>query len=202
MTSPLPRDASARMARTDMRSDDDTMPAPDFHGCGDIGKGHSVAELMKSVLRSMSQAVDRRLAAHGLTNAQWIPLLPLAEGRCSSIVELARFCGSDAGAMTRTIDRLEAKGLLQRLRSSKDRRMIRLELTDAGRVVAALVPGVVSDVLNRHLAGFTMHEWECLQDLLRRMQANGRGPAAGRAPASRDEPARRSQGAGGSPVDG
>ena len=75
--------------------------------------------------------------------------------------------------MTRAIDRLEAKGLLRRDRSQLDRRVVDLRLTDAGRDAAQLVPPVLAEVLNAHLAGFSPAEWRQLIDLLQRMLANG-----------------------------
>ena len=52
----------------------------------------------------------------------------------------------DAGAMTRLIDRLAAKGLVERLRSSIDRRVVTLTLTPAGEAVAAHIPQVLAEV--------------------------------------------------------
>ena len=75
--------------------------------------------------------------------------------------------------MTRAIDRLEGKGLLRRERSQQDRRVVQLVLTDAGRAAAELVPPVLADVLNAHLAGFTDAEWQQLIALLTRVVANG-----------------------------
>jgi DNA-binding MarR family transcriptional regulator len=59
------------------------------------------------------------------------------------------------------------------VRSSEDRRVVNLELTDAGREVAAVVPAVLSEVLNLHLAGFTLQEWRQLLGMLQRMRENG-----------------------------
>jgi DNA-binding MarR family transcriptional regulator len=75
--------------------------------------------------------------------------------------------------MTRAMDRLEAKGLVRRERSVEDRRVVLLALTPEGRKVARRVPAVLSDVLNGHLDGFSVAEWEQLQALLRRMVVNG-----------------------------
>ena len=41
-----------------------------------------------------------------------------------------------AGATTRLLDRIEAKGLCRRVRSQEDRRVVNIELTDAGRDIA------------------------------------------------------------------
>ena len=74
--------------------------------------------------------------------------------------------------MTRMLDRLEAKGLCQRVRSSDDRRVVNLEITDAGREAAKVIPEVLSRVQNAYLAGFSVEEWETLKSYLRRMLDN------------------------------
>ena len=133
----------------------------------------SVGYAMKQVIASIMSQVDKRLVEHDLTHAQWVPLFKLAHGECATVAELARTLQSDPGAMTRALDRLEAKGLVARVRSSEDRRVVNLELTEAGREVAAVVPAVLAEVLNLHLAGFSKDEWRALLSMLKRMRANG-----------------------------
>lgn len=133
----------------------------------------SVGLLMKRVMQSLMLQIDRRLLAHDLTHAQWLPLYHLAKGGCDTMAALARDQSLDPGAVTRALDRLEAKGLLRRVRSLQDRRVIKLELTDAGREVSRHVPAVLAEVLNAHLAGFSEAEWQLLLGLLQRMVANG-----------------------------
>ena len=157
-------------------------PAPVvFYSADSLRPDTSVGMLMKRVMQSVMLQVDRRLAAHDLTHAQWLPLYKLARGECATMAALARDQVLDPGAMTRALDRLEAKGLLRRERSLQDRRVVQLVLTDAGREVSQHVPAVLSEVLNAHLAGFEHSEWEQLIGLLQRMVANGdtlRDPAA------------------------
>jgi DNA-binding MarR family transcriptional regulator len=98
--------------------------------------------------------------------------------RASTVAELARETQSDPGAMTRLLDRLEAKGFCRRQRSTDDRRVVRIELTPEGEVAAHEVPIVLAQVLNEHLAGFSKPEWAQLKDMLRRMVANGEAAAA------------------------
>jgi len=78
----------------------------------------------------------------------------------------------DAGAMTRLLDRLEAKGLVRRVRSPDDRRVVNLELTPEGREAAKTIPEVLSTLQNQCLAGFTEDEWQTLKGLLRRVLVN------------------------------
>lgn len=129
----------------------------------------SVGYLMGRTMTMVKEAVDRELEPTGLTHAQWVPLLKVYMGEASTVAELARECDVDVGAMTRTLDRLEMKGLLQRVRSSEDRRVVNIELTEEGRATAKQIPTVLCRVQNAHLAGFTHEEWQLLKSLLRRV---------------------------------
>ncbi|MET0335723.1 MAG: MarR family transcriptional regulator, partial [Rhizobacter sp.] len=79
---------------------------------------------------------------------------------------------TDPGATTRMLDRLEAKGLCKRVRSTEDRRVVNLELTPDGDAAADMVPPALAEVMNSHLAGFSKTEWQALLGYLRRMLAN------------------------------
>jgi DNA-binding MarR family transcriptional regulator len=151
-----------------------------FYGAGDYVPEDSVGYLMRRVLTMVAHEVERQLEASDLTNAQWVPLLKLFMGRASTVAELARECQLDAGAMTRLLDRLEAKGLCRRVRSLADRRVVNIELTAEGRLAAAGIPEVLSRVQNAHLAGFTVEEFETLKGLLRRILENGLAQSATR----------------------
>ncbi|MBN8511320.1 MAG: MarR family transcriptional regulator, partial [Burkholderiales bacterium] len=89
-------------------------PAPRFYAARSYVAGDSVGYLLNRVVVSMRREIEQRMAAHGLTAAQWYPLWRLKIGRPGSARELARDLGIDAGAMTRLIDRLVAKGLVER----------------------------------------------------------------------------------------
>lgn len=132
----------------------------------------SVGYLMRRTVAVMALEIERRMEPYGLTNAQWMPLFKLHMGHASTVAELARSCEMDAGAMTRLLDRLEAKGLVRRTRSPQDRRVVNLELTADGREAAKTVPEVLSTLQNQCLAGFTEDEWQTLKGLLRRVLAN------------------------------
>ena len=149
-------------------------PAPAaFYQADDYHSQASVAYLMRRVIGSIRLAADRRFESLGLTDAQWVPLLNLHLGRGGTVAELARECTSDAGAMTRLLDRLEAKGLVKRVRSTADRRVVNLELTEDGVQAAKRIPAVLCEVQNEHLAGFAKSEWQALKTYLGRMLDNG-----------------------------
>jgi len=151
----------------------DPLSPVDFYSPDSLRSDNSLGRLLKQVVQSLRQQVDRHLVVHDLTHAQWLPLYRIAQGDCDTMAALARDQALDPGAMTRALDRLEAKGLVRRVRSLQDRRVVKLELTDAGRAASQHVPPVLSAVFNAHLAGFTEAEWLQLLSLLARMAANG-----------------------------
>jgi DNA-binding MarR family transcriptional regulator len=70
----------------------------------------------------------------------------------------------DSGALTRIIDQLAERGLLERVRRDRDRRKVELQLTPAGReTIESIIPLVV-DKLNEVLTDFSKAE---VQELLR-----------------------------------
>lgn len=145
---------------------------PDFYKAENYFADESVGYLMRMIVSTLGQEVERQMEPNGLTNAQWVPLLKLFLGRAGTAAELARECQLDAGAMTRLLDRVEAKGLCRRERSSEDRRVVNLALTEEGRDAAREIPVVLSRIQNACLEGFTREEWLLLKDFLRRILAN------------------------------
>ena len=144
-----------------------------FYVPGQYRPDQSVGYLMRKVLSSILAQADTQLAAHDLTYVQWLPLYKLVMAEGNTVASLSRDLEIDPGAMTRSLDRLEAKGLVRRERSTEDRRVVHLVLTDEGRKVARRVPAVLADVLNGHLRGFSHDEWQLMLQFMTRMLANG-----------------------------
>ncbi len=139
------------------------------HYAIDDSYGYLIRRLQASLLRH----IDKRFRPYELTALQWGPLLLLAQNKGDTAAALARALEIDTGAMTRMLDRLEAKNLVRRTRSTGDRRVLHLELTTEGHRVVEQVPHVLADVLNLHLQGFSSAEIQQLLGFLRRLLANG-----------------------------
>lgn len=132
----------------------------------------SVGWLITRLRASIFAAVDREVAAWGVSAAQCSILLYIAAGRGDRAADIARDYDYDTGSMTRMVARLAAKRLLKRVRDGADRRVQRLALTAAGRKLAGEVPAVAVKVLNQHLRGFTRAELDQLRGFLQRMLEN------------------------------
>lgn len=134
---------------------------------------NNLGRLLKQSYTSLNRMIDEYVAPMGLTAMQWKPLVIICHQNTNTPAELARRAMVDTGAMTRTLDRLEAKGFLRRQRCDTDRRVVNLELTDAGRDVVNDILPAVAKAFNNHLAGFTDAEIETLLKLLGRLIDNG-----------------------------
>ena len=75
------------------------------------------------------------LTALDLTYTQYIAMLVFWEERSISVKELGEKLHLDSGTLTPVLKSLEAKGYVQRHRSSEDERVLIVELTDAGEAL-------------------------------------------------------------------
>lgn len=133
---------------------------------------NSTGYLVNRLAQTIAREIDRRMADLGLTDAQWKPLLLLRQGTCLTAADLSRMACHDTGAVTRLLDRLEGKGLIRRVRSESDRRIVNLELTEEGLQVSAEVPKILANLANHVLAGFSPDEFTVFRDLLSRALSN------------------------------
>lgn len=140
---------------------------------GNYSLCESLGYLVKRTSAMLSNAIDQELAAYDLTHQQFSILVMLSQLKCQTAADLARETCGDTGAITRMLDRLEAKDMIRRVRSVEDRRIVNIELTAAGTLCAEKMPVVAINVINRHLAGFDQQELETLKTFLRRLLSNG-----------------------------
>ncbi len=179
--------ATARTSGVARRADA-SRSATRFYRGDDYRIEESIGFLMRVALTGLKRDAELQLQAHGMTSEQALPLLAVSQGLCNTGADLARLYDMDPGAVTRMLDRIEAKGLLERVRRSDDRRVVEVKLTRAGQALAARIPKVLADTLNAVLRGFTHDEVAQLKDMLRRIAANTRahgGLNGGRAEAER-----------------
>jgi MarR family transcriptional regulator for hemolysin len=84
--------------------------------------------LLHDVARLLRVDADKRARAHGMTRAQWGILIWLDRQPGLSQKELAEMLEVEPITVARLIDRLEARGMVERRPDPKDRRIWRLHL--------------------------------------------------------------------------
>jgi DNA-binding MarR family transcriptional regulator len=130
--------------------------------------GAHIGRLRKTLIEKL----DEELAALGISTAQSIVIVMLAEDVASTASDMCRGLSHDPGAMTRLVDKLESKGLVRRVRTEDDRRSARLALTAKGRALYPKIAEAQVNVFNRMLQGFSRSEVGELEGFLKRMLAN------------------------------
>jgi len=124
----------------------------------------SVGYLVKRAHSLMLDIMEPVIEQRGFSFIQYVVLSALRDGIAVNPKAICLQFRHDSGALTRIIDQLAERGLLERVRRDRDRRKVELQLTPAGReTIESLIPLVV-DKLNEVLADFSKTE---VQELLR-----------------------------------
>ena len=114
---------------------------------------------------------------HGFSVAEWRVLATLAGGEAISIGRLAQISITKQPTVTRLLDRMAAKGQVERLPHDSDRRITLVRMTRAGaRTVARLIE-LAREHERRVLEPFGLARAEELKKTLRRMiELHSQGP--------------------------
>jgi len=124
----------------------------------------SVGYLVKRAHSLMLDILEPMIEEHGFSFIQYVVLSWVRDGIAVNPKAICVQYRHDSGALTRIIDQLAERGLLERIRRDRDRRKVELQLTPAGReTIESLIPLVV-DKLNEVLTDFSKTE---VHELLR-----------------------------------
>ncbi len=91
-----------------------------------------VANELRPTLLHLNRRLRKELTPLGITGGQASLLWAIRSNAGIGVRELAEREGVSAPAMTAYVDRLEARSLVVRRRSGRDRRRVELALTDEG----------------------------------------------------------------------
>ena len=116
-----------------------------------IYKLAAVRHTLRNVAAAMEEIVRRASGMTDLTLAHALVLARLARMPTCKQVDLKSLPGIGSPHLTRLLDELAGRGLVDRSRSSGDRRQVLLSLTDSGRDAALR--------LLRALSTLTDNEW-------------------------------------------
>ena len=118
----------------------------------------SVGYLVKRAHSLMLDIMEPVIEQRGFSFVQYVVMSSLRDGIAMNPKAICSQYRHDSGALTRIIDQLAERGLLERVRRDRDRRKVELQLTAAGReTIESLIPLVVAK-LNEVLTDFSKDE--------------------------------------------
>jgi DNA-binding MarR family transcriptional regulator len=151
---------------------------------------NSVGYLVKRAYALMLDGLEPAFAASGFTYMQYVVLMQLRSGAAMNVSDICRNFRHDSGALTRVIDQLAERGLVERERCSDDRRKVNLHLTPAGIATCERLIPLVVERLNVAVESFSRAELDELIRLLGKFITGIEASLAGAA--DLPEPARES----------
>ena len=113
---------------------------------------------------AINHAYKERLAPLGLTYAQFTVMLILWEKDCVSLKCIADRLGQKSGSLTPVIKRMEADGLIRRIRGKEDDRTLSIELTEKGEALKE--QGLAASQCLADSCDMQLEEMENLRDQL------------------------------------
>lgn len=120
----------------------------------------------------MKNNLLRKIKSFDITTEQWMILNRLFEEPGINQKELSERTLKDQGSLTRTLDRMEKKGLVQRQINPTDRRSFLIYLTDEGYALRDRIVPIAVECIEDSVKGFTEEEVDTLVALLKKLILN------------------------------
>jgi MarR family transcriptional regulator for hemolysin len=127
--------------------------------------------LLNDVARLLRVDADKRARCHGMTRAQWAILIWLERQPGISQKELSELLEVEPITVARLIDRLEARGMVERRPDPRDRRIWRLHLLPPAHGVLHEIDEQRADMTRIVTAGIDEHSIGIMTEALMRMKA-------------------------------
>lgn len=130
-------------------------------------------QLEKSI-KSYRRYVQARFKANGfnITVDQWLVLNALNENEKLTQSDLAELVFKDKASMTRLIELLVLKKLVQRAAHETSRRRFKLTITDKGHELISNILPLVKENRKQGLNGITNNELQAAEHVLKRIIDN------------------------------
>ncbi|QQM31639.1 MarR family transcriptional regulator [Martelella lutilitoris] len=120
------------------------------------------AEAVMKAIRRIAHAIDirsKRIGRKtGLTIPQIVVLQAVADQGALTTAAISRQADLSPATTVTILDKLEAKGLIERKRSSSDRRKVQAVLTAAGSTTLAGTPSLFADGFAAEFSAFDRNE--------------------------------------------
>jgi DNA-binding MarR family transcriptional regulator len=134
---------------------------------------HFVDDYLPALLAQASQLISgefhRVARQQGFSVSEWRVMASLADGAPISIGDLAQVTVTKQPTVTRLLDRMEAKGQVERLSHGSDRRVTLVRITRQGAKAVEHLIALAREHERRVLEPFGLARAEELKKTLRRM---------------------------------
>ncbi|HUX12749.1 MAG TPA: MarR family transcriptional regulator [Spirochaetia bacterium] len=154
----------------------DTRPDPES-GSTDFDLDEAIGFLIEVTEQLMKRELRKSFRRHGydITPYQWIVLHRLAHTDGLNQAEIAELTTRDRPNITRIIDVMERRKLIERRTSERDRRVNKVFLTAVGRSVYEGLPEIVARHLKNATRGIRDPDIETVKAVLREIARNLQG---------------------------
>jgi len=134
--------------------------------------GGGIAALLRDAHRALSRVLATQIAAHGVSIGQWYFLRALWTEDGLTQRELSHRVGMMEPTTVTALNSMERRGLVERVRNTRDRRKVNIYLTDKGRSLRAVLMPVEEEINALAVQDMTAAEQDLLEQLLRQMIEN------------------------------
>ncbi|MFP4476354.1 MAG: MarR family winged helix-turn-helix transcriptional regulator [Desulfatibacillaceae bacterium] len=128
-----------------------------------------IVYLIRRLMQSEELYTKELNKVHHISGPQLACILALHEHGSLSLSEIAKEIMVKSSTVTGIVDRLEQKGLVRRVRTSRDRRVITIELTEEGQVLADHAPPPIQQKIVEGLKTLPDEDVEQIVDGLTRL---------------------------------
>jgi DNA-binding MarR family transcriptional regulator len=128
--------------------------------------------LLSETKRMLSRRFEEKARHYGLTSSQWRALAQLSRSDGLTQVALANHLEIEPMTVCRLVDRLEARGFVDRIPDPADRRAKLVWLTPKSRALMDVMREIALGVYEEAFAGFDEKERTALVAALKRINAN------------------------------
>ncbi|MCG9581348.1 MarR family transcriptional regulator [Vibrio europaeus] len=137
----------------------------------EFDRQRSFGWLINVVANDAAKTFDTELKKHGLTIALWPTLMCLWEEEGVTQREIAQKSKVENSTTTRTLDKLENLGLVERQADPNSRRSFRIYLTDEGRALREQLIPIPLGINQKILSALDPQERDELIRLLQKLVA-------------------------------
>jgi MarR family transcriptional regulator, organic hydroperoxide resistance regulator len=138
----------------------------------DVLAPQSFGYRVKLLSQLQTRKFQEQLDPFGLTPFHWVILCCLWQEDGLAISSLSEQLQQVGGTLTGVLNRMEDRGLVVRQQDDRDRRICRIWLTDAGRLLQDTLPPLASALREQTMTGLSETECHLLSTLIDRAISN------------------------------